>query len=558
MRKINVALILILLVFLLSACHSEISENKALNSKNDISPSEYLITQNLEILEGEKWWGGAVTDGIKMPFQDEYTYNMYGNLKNNQAQPLLLSSKGRSIWSEAPFEFTISKNAITLSGNEPFSMQQRQHNLQEAFHFAAKEYFPANGKMPDELLFKQPQYNTWIELTYDQNQEDILTYAHGIIDNGFPPGILMIDDNWQEAYGTWRFRSDRFPDPKAMIRELHDLDFKVMLWVCPFVSPDTEVFRAGTVENLFLKYPEAHKVPGAPRSIFKDVAMIGWWNGYSAVLDFSNPNAQDWFKGELKYLQDEYQVDGFKLDAGDAVFYPSWLESHKGNLLPNRHTEFFAEIGLAFPLNEYRATWKMAGLPLAQRLHDKNHNWEDLQTLIPNITVQGLMGYAFTCPDMIGGGEFTSFLNNQKIDPELIVRSAQVHALMPMMQFSVAPWRILDKTYLEAVKDAINLREKLVPVILKLAKEAAKTGMPIVRSMEFVFPASGYENIKDQFILGDSILVAPVLKKGQTKRTVVLPKGKWKAYDGKIHQGGKNIEIPVSLNTLPYFHKING
>ncbi len=58
---------------------------------------------------------------------------------------------------------------------------------------------------------------------------------------------------------------------------------------------------------------------------------------------------------------------------------------------------------------------------------------------------QSVMGYSYTCPDMIGGGEFGSFLNSKTIDEELVVRSAQVHALMPMMQFSVAPWRVLSK-----------------------------------------------------------------------------------------------------------------
>lgn len=545
-----------LLCLIFSACQPTPSTAPSSNPKNDTDPTPYSITQNIKLLDGEKWWGGAVTDGIKMPFESGYNYDMYGNLKGNQAQPLLLSNQGRIIWSETPFEFTISNHEITVSGNETFSITQSTKNLPEAFAYAAKNYFPANGEMPDRLLFEQPQYNTWIELTYDQNQKDILAYAHAIIDHGFPPGVLMIDDNWQAAYGTWRFRSDRFPDPKAMMQALHDLGFKVMLWVCPFVSPDTEVFRKGTTENHFLKYPEGHSVAGAPRTVFNDVAMIGWWNGYSALLDFSNTKAQDWFKAELQFLVDEYKVDGFKLDAGDAVFYPSGLLSHTGHLLPNKHSELFAEIGLAFPLNEYRATWKMGGQSLAQRLRDKSHNWKDLETLIPNITVQGLMGYAFTCPDMIGGGEFTSFLNNQKIDEELIVRSAQVHALMPMMQFSVAPWRILDKTHLAAVKEAVEVRKKFVPIILALAETAAQNGAPIVRSMEYVFPSSGFENIKDQFFLGDDILVAPVLKKQQTKRKVVLPAGKWQAYDGQLYEGGTIIEIPVSLNTIPYFQKI--
>ena len=411
--------------------------------------------------------------------------------------------------------------------------------------------------MPDKLLFEQPQYNTWIELIYNQNQKDILAYAHAIIDNGFPPGVLMIDDNWQEAYGKWRFHPERFPSPKSMIDELHELGFKVMLWVCPFVSPDTDVFRSAAKEKLFLEYPENQAVAGAPSAYFNNVAMIGWWNGYSGLLDFSNPKARKWFKAELQFLVDEYKVDGFKLDAGDAAFYPSWLSSYERNIIPNRHSELFAQIGLDFPLNEYRATWKMAGKPLAQRLRDKGHNWEDLQTLIPNITVQGLMGYAFTCPDMIGGGEFNSFLSSTTIDQELIVRSAQVHALMPMMQFSVAPWRILDEHHMQAVKKAVELRKAFVPEILKLAENAAKTGEPIVRTMEYVFPNSGYANVKDQFLLGDKILVAPILKKEQQAREVVLPEGKWKGFDGKIYNGNTKISVQANLATIPYFQKID-
>ena len=159
--------------------------------------------------------------------------------------------------------------------------------------------------------------------------------------------------------------------------------------------------------------------------------------------------------------------------------------------------------------------WKMGGQPLAQRLSDKGHRWGDLSTLIPNITSQGLMGYAYSAPDMIGGGEFPSFLNAKTIDEELIVRSAQVHALMPMMQFSVAPWPILDEEHLEGVKKSVALRKKFTPLIMKLAQESAKTGAPIVRTMEYSFPNNGFEHIKDQFMLGDEVLVAPILKKGK-------------------------------------------
>ena len=74
--------------------------------------------------------------------------------------------------------------------------------LREAYMAAQAKYFPANGQLPDTLFFTMPQYNTWIELMYNQNQEDILKYAHAIIDNGFPAGVLMIDDSWQENFGV--------------------------------------------------------------------------------------------------------------------------------------------------------------------------------------------------------------------------------------------------------------------------------------------------------------------------------------------------------------------
>ena len=175
---------------------------------------------------------------------------------------------------------------------------------------------------------------------------------------------------------------------------------------------------------------------------------------------------------------------------------------------------YFAEMGLYYPLNESRASWKMAGLPLVQRLRDKSHNWGDLKKLIPDQMSQSIMGYNYTCPDMVGGGEYQSFLNSSTIDEELIVRSAQVHTLMPMMQFSVGPWRVLSKENMKICLDMANLHTKMGESILQLAKEASKTGEPIVKPMALAFPDNGYELIKDQFMLGNNILVAPVVEKG--------------------------------------------
>jgi alpha-glucosidase (family GH31 glycosyl hydrolase) len=510
--------------------------------------------QHFKILKGEHWYGGTVDEGNQAPYQPGYKFDLFGYNNDNQSAPLLLSSSGRYIWSNQPFKFSILKEEVLISGNlDSVSIHSAGKTLADAFRAASRASFRASGLMPDSVLFTSPQYNTWIELVYNQNQTDILKYAHAIIDNGFPPGVLMIDDNWADYYGKFVFRKDRFPDAKQMLIELHQLGFKVMIWVSPFISSDTQVFRdlndkryliMDSKGDMGLKWTDANKP-----------AIISWWNGYSSCLDFTNPGSLGWYKEQLDGMISEYGVDGFKFDAGDIEFYTgNILTYQKKNA--NEQCELWGALGTYYRLNEYRAMWKRGGQPLAQRLRDKKHNWNDLKKLIPNMTAAGLLGYQFTCPDMIGGGEYGSFIGLAKFDQDLVVRSAECSALMPMMQFSVAPWRILDKEHLAAVKNAVQLRKKYTPYILQTVRESAKTGEPVVRNLEYVFPGQDLTSVKDQFMLGNHLMVAPVLDKSAV-RTVVFPKGKWVGQDGKIFRGPLKLVVRAMIGELPAFEKID-
>jgi len=512
----------------------------------------------LTIEPGEHWWAGIVGQSHQMPFgtNSSFQFDFLGDTAGNQCQPLLISDHGRSIWCEDPFKFKIENGVVKAESNlRPLQVITNHSNLRAGYQQSSRAYFPPAGGWPDPLLFTRPQFNTWIELTYNQNQADILRYARAARKAGFPPGVLMIDCGWARDYGDWEFNPARFEDPKGMMKQLHGLGYKVMLWVCPYVTPVGTNYKNLLLEQDRLHSPVWLRNAASPNQ----PALTEWWDGFSAVADFTNTNGYRWFKGQLDHLVATYGVDGFKFDGGDAEFYGRTMLSKplafQVETTPNGHSESYARLGLEYPMNEFRACWKMGGQPLAQRLMDKNHSWEDLRKLIPGIITQGLMGYPFACPDMIGGGLYLSFVDLAQVDQELIVRSTQCHALMPMMQFSVAPWRVLNRTNLAICVEMAKLHARFGDEILALARESARTGEPIVRTLEYEYPGQGYAEIKDQFLLGHSLLVAPVVEKGATSRLIRFPPGTWKGDDGSLVTGPAAIEVNAPLGRLPYYRK---
>ena len=168
----------------------------------------------------------------------------------------------------------------------------------------------------------------------------------------------------------------------------------------------------------------------------------------------------------------------------------------------------------------------------------------------------GLLGHPFMCPDMVGGGEWSSFRPGGKIDQGLFVRSAQVHALCPMMQFSASPWRFLDKKHQNAVKIAVALRQRFAGHFTELAKESGRTGEPMLRNLEYNYPGLDYASIKDQFMMGDFLMVAPQVQNKVETRKVTVPPGVWVDDTGKTINGPCVIEIPTPLERLPYYMNV--
>ncbi|WP_343327843.1 glycoside hydrolase family 31 protein [Lentibacillus saliphilus] len=502
-------------------------------------------SKEIVLNQGELWWGGLVEDGKEMPYHNTFSRQLYGDLRYNQGAPFLVSNKGRFVWSEEPIDFTFDSGVLKIEGSSEIICEDTQKQLKDAYVQASETYFPPSNQMPDAAFFSYPQFNTWMEMNYEPTQEKVLQFANDILNKGFPPGILMIDDGWQEDFGVWNFHSGRFPNPKAMVEELRELGFKVMVWLCPFISPDSYASRMLHKQGCLIQDQAGEPV------------IRKWWNGYSAILDCSNAAAVKWIEAEMDALMTTYDIDGFKMDGGDPQYYRQSDVCHQ-TLTPNEHSLKWAEIGLKYPFNEYRACWKLGNQPLVQRLSDKNHSWDALKSLVPNGIAQGLMGYPFICPDMIGGGQYDDLVNPEFVwDQELFVRYAQCSALFPMMQFSTAPWRVLDQTHLNYCLEAVKIHESMSSSINELAKHAARTGEPIVRHMAYHFNASEYADVKDQFMLGEDVLVAPVLEKGVKERTIVFPAGTWIGDDGTQVNGPCRMSVTAPISRLPYYKRMH-
>ena len=513
-------------------------------------------TLSVKMLEGENWWGAANYFGSKMPFTEKSTLNVDLRKRGfaNQFASMLISDKGRVVWCEDQTAITITNGTIKMvcGTTAPVLLEKGGNNLKDAFLHAANKWFPSTGRTPDLLFFSAPQYNTWIELTYNQNEKDILAYAQSMLDNGLPPGVLMIDDTWQAGYGDWRFEPTRFKDPKGMMDKLHAQGFKVILWMCPWVSMDIPAFRRiawGTNPNDVKGYP----TKGGFLMDGTKPAATRWWNGYSALLDLTHPNAQSWFKEQLDGLVRDFGADGFKFDGGAVDNYAQGFGTYDKTASSGDQVLAYAKYCLEYPVCEYRNAWRFQGQPVVERLHDKGHEWSELQKLVPDMIGGGLLGHPFMCPDMIGGGSWTAFLPGAPFDAELFVRSAQVHALCPMMQFSASPWRVLNKEHQQIIRDTVAIRQKFAARFVDLARASGHTGEPMLRNLEYNYPGMGYAAVRDQFMMGTDLLVAPVVEKGQTERKVVIPPGTWIADDGETVVGPKTVTVKAPLSRLPYF-----
>ncbi|CAH1780363.1 unnamed protein product [Owenia fusiformis] len=500
---------------------------------------------------------------------DIISHHKYGSVMERY----WLSSNGFaiSVDQDSPLRFGINKTEICFSAQyEETRFVNRNNenaklsysvctagNIKQTHLFMSNMLFKKPDGIPDERMFKSPIWSTWARYKMFINETSLLKFAQEIIDHGFSNSQIEIDDIYTPTYGDFTFDTRKFPNYKKVMDKLHEMGFRITSWIVPFSNIDSDAFQEGVKNDYFL-LDDTGNAPG----------LSHWWQGIGGALDVTNPSAQQWWMNNLMKLKSQ-GVDSFKFDAGEVVWLPPRFKSNIPLSNPNMYTKYYAELCSKFGgMIEVRVGYQSQNLPIFIRIMDKDSVWgynNGLKSLIPSSLLFGILGYPFVLPDMIGGNAYDE--NNQdfatfsdifgtKPDRELFIRWTQANTFLPSMQFSIAPWDYDDET----TKICLNMvkihEEVATPIILKYANEATQNGAPIIRPLWWVDPMDfNTHGIDSQFLVGNEILVAPILEKGSTTRDIYIPRGKWKdILRGDIITGPTNIKnYEVKLAELPYF-----
>jgi len=354
--------------------------------------------------------------------------------------------------------------------------------------------------------------------------------------HGFPLSVIGLEPGWQsKSYPcTYEWDEGRFPDPVGFIASLRAQGVRTNLWMNPYVSP------ASSFIDRLKPFTASHTV----------------WGGY--VPDYSMPGATAIIGGHMKTRLLDVGVSGFKMDENDG--YDSWLWPDV-TLFPS-HTpaeqmrQLYGVMMQKMTTQLYRArNQRTYGLVRASNagavsfpyvIYNDYYSHRDFITALINSSFIGVL--------------WTPEVRSSKTAEEWLRRMQTVCfsplAMLNAWSDGTKPWSFPEVE--RQVADAARLRMQLIPYLYTCFAEYAFYGRPPMRAMNLVAGFDAPQEMKDQFMVGDNLLVAPLFA-GETERTVVLPKGKWfDFYTGRYAGEAEVIRAAPGLDRIPVYVRDGG
>jgi len=343
----------------------------------------------------------------------------------------------------------------------------------------------------------------------------------------------VVLEAWEQQFHNFRFETERYPDPAKWIRSLHERGYHVICWTTSSIWPHGSTYDEAKRRNFLVKYADGSE-------------YVTRWIENGRELDFRMPDVRDFWR-DLQIPLIEMGVDGIKTDGGEHM-PDRWFHNEHPFHYQRASLDAFDKVGRP------GITFARSGNPLVAGnstfwAGDQHAAWPSLAVVVRGGLSAALSGLFYWGHD-IGGYSGTP-------TKPLYIRWLQIGAFSPIMQLhgisAREPW-LYDAQTLEIAQLYFRVREKLQPYLIGLAREAREEGHPMWRPLAWTFPEDRATfRIGDQFMLGDDLLVAPILNEEGT-REIYLPAGQWvNLWTDRTLEGPTNLSVAVDISMIPVF-----
>ncbi len=501
---------------------------------------------------GERF-GAFVKNG-----QSVSVWNQDGGTSTEQSYkniPFYLSSRGYGVFVNHPeqVDFEVGTEQVNKVG---FSVAGEM-----------LDYYLLNGPSMKEVLERYTDltgkpalpapwtFGLWLSTSFttDYDEATVMSFIDGMLERGIPLSVFHFDCCWMKEFHWTDFIWDEavFPDPEGMLGRIHDKGIKVCVWINPYIGQESALFDQGMEKGYFIKRPDG------------SVWQWDMWQSGMAVVDFTNPEAVRWYQQGLEKLLD-MGVDCFKTDFGERI--PTDVVYHDGSdpmKMHNFYTYLYNKAVYEI-LAEKRG--KSEAVLFARSataggqkfpVHWGGDCWSDYESMEQSLR-GGLSltssGFGFWSHD-IGGFE-------SKSTPDVYKRWCafgllSTHSRLHGSSSYRVPW-LYDEESVDVVRFFTRLKASLMPYLYRCAYETSRTGIPMMRSMALEFTDDrNCSYLANQYMLGDSLLVAPVLNE-EGIAEYYLPDGVWTNFlTGETRQGGRWCREKHDYLSIPLYVREN-
>lgn len=399
------------------------------------------------------------------------------------------------------------------------------------------------------------------------SEKEVMEIATKLRDLKIPSDAIYLDIDYMDGFRCFTWDKENFPDPKGMVKKLKDMGFKTVAIIDPGIKIDMDywVCKEGFEKDYFCKHADGPLYKGKV------------WPGDCYFPDFTNPEVREWWTGLFKGLIEDVGLAGVWndmnepaiMDVPTKTFPLDIRHDFDGNPCSHRkaHNVYGMQMSRAtyegvkksaFPNRPFiitRSTYSGGQRYSSVWTGDNIASWEHLW--VANVQTQRLSisGFSFVGTDIGGFTEHPTM--------ELFVRWMQLAVFHPLMRNHSSgdhgeqePWSFGDEAT-DLVREAIELRYKLLPYHYTNFYQYVKDGKPMIRPLSFFDdkdPQTWYR--QDEFVFGDHLLVCPVLGPDRQGRRLYVPKGKWyHFFTNEVIEGGKEVYLETPMNQIPVLVK---